>query len=78
MDHVIPQVPVRHWELSLLNPLRVVLDAQPELVTQVLHVVQRVLTRQLLEAAELKAGPGHEQSVGLSNRGRPTQSTVGS
>ena len=45
VDHVIPHVPVRQWVLSLPIPLRVLLAAQPELVTPVLQVVQRVLTR---------------------------------
>ena len=43
VDHVIPQVPVRQWVLSLPIPLRVLLAAQPELVTPVLQVVQRVV-----------------------------------
>ncbi|MFM8766626.1 MAG: transposase zinc-binding domain-containing protein, partial [Rubrivivax sp.] len=65
VDHVIPHVPVRQWVLSLPIPLRVLLAAQPELVTSVLQVVQRVLTRHLLGAAGLKAEPGHKQSSGL-------------
>jgi len=32
VDHVIPQVPVRQWVLSLPIPLRLLLAAQPELV----------------------------------------------
>jgi hypothetical protein len=35
VDHVIPQVPVQQWGLSLPVPLRVLLAAQPELVTRV-------------------------------------------
>jgi hypothetical protein len=46
VDHVIPHVPVRQWVLSLPIPLRVLLAAQPELVTPVLQVVQRVVARQ--------------------------------
>ena len=41
VDHVIPHVPVRQCVLSLPIPLRVLLAAQPELVTPVLQVVQR-------------------------------------
>jgi hypothetical protein len=48
VDHVIPHVPVRQWVLPLPIPLRVLLAAQPELVTPVLQVVQRVVTRHLL------------------------------
>ena len=41
VDHVIPHVPVRQWVLSLPIPLRVLLAAQPQLVTPVLQVVHR-------------------------------------
>jgi hypothetical protein len=51
VDHVIPHVPVRQWVLSLPIPLRVLLAAQPELVTPVLQVVHRVITRHLLGQA---------------------------
>lgn len=44
VDHVIPNVPVRQWVLSLPIPLRLLLVARPELVTPVLQVVQRVIT----------------------------------
>jgi len=49
VDHVIPHVPVRQWVLSLPIPLRVLLAAQPELVTPVLQVLQRVVERRLLD-----------------------------
>ncbi len=39
VDYVIPHVPVRQWVLSLPIPLRLLLAAQPELVTPVLQVV---------------------------------------
>ena len=45
VDHVIPDVPVRHWVLSMPIPLRLLLAAQPKLVTPVLQVVHRVITR---------------------------------
>ena len=35
VDHVIPHVPVRQWVLSLPIPLRLLLAAQPKLVTPV-------------------------------------------
>ncbi|MFN8894453.1 MAG: hypothetical protein ACK5Y8_11915, partial [Betaproteobacteria bacterium] len=41
-----PQVRVRQRVLSLPIPLRVLLAAQPELVTPVLQVVQRVVTHE--------------------------------
>ena len=45
VDHVIPHVPVRQWVLSLPIPLRLLLAAQPLLVTPVLQIVHRVITR---------------------------------
>ena len=54
VDHVIPHVPVRQWVLSLPIPLRLLLAAQPKLVTPVLQVVHRVITRHLLGQAGLK------------------------
>jgi hypothetical protein len=51
VDHVIPEVPVRQWVLSLPIPLRLFMAAQPELITLVLQVVQRVLARYLLGQA---------------------------
>ena len=68
VDHVIPHVPVRQWVLSLPIPLRVLLAAQPELVTLVLQVVQRVVTRHLLAAAGLVADEGHGGAVTLIQR----------
>jgi len=41
VDRVIPRVPVRQWVLSLPIPLRLLLAAQPKLVTPVLQVVHR-------------------------------------
>ena len=52
VDHAIPHVSVRQWVLSLPIALRLLLAAQPELVTTVLQVVQRVLTRHLLDRAD--------------------------
>jgi hypothetical protein len=68
VDRGIPHVPVRQWVLSLPIPLRVLLAAQPELVTPVLQVVQRVLTRHLRGAAGLKAEEGHSGAVTLIQR----------
>jgi hypothetical protein len=45
VDHGIPRVPVRQWVLSLPIPLRLLLAAKPELVTPLLQVVRRAVTR---------------------------------
>jgi len=68
VDHVIPHVPVRQWVLPLPIPLRVLLAAQPELVTPMLQVVQRVITRHLLDRAQLSDGEGHGGAVTLIQR----------
>jgi hypothetical protein len=50
-------VPVRQWVLYLLVPLRLLRAAQPKLVTPVLQVVHRVITRHApLKAAEADSG----------------------
>ena len=51
VDHVISHVPVRQWVLSLPIPLRLLLAAQPKLVTPVFQLVHRVITRFLLGQA---------------------------
>ncbi|MCU0923151.1 MAG: hypothetical protein MUF16_22995 [Burkholderiaceae bacterium] len=68
VDHVIPHVPVRQWVLPLPIPLRLLLAAQPELASPVLQVVQRVVTRDLLDAAGLQADAGHRGAVTLRIR----------
>jgi hypothetical protein len=68
VDRVIPHVPVRQWVLSLPIPLRLSLAAQPELVTPVLQVEKRVVTRHLLDRAGLKLDEGHGGAVTLIQR----------
>jgi ribosomal protein S27E len=68
VDHVIPHVPVRQWVLSLPIPLRLLLAAQPELVTPVLQVVHRVISRRLLDQAGLKADEADSGAVTLIQR----------
>jgi hypothetical protein len=72
VDHVILHVPVRQWvrvcQLQLPIPLRVLLAAQPELVTPVLQVVQRVVERRLLDHTGLKSDEGQGGAVTLIQR----------
>jgi hypothetical protein len=69
---VIPHVPVRQWvrvcQLRLPIPLRVLLAAQPELVTPVQQVVQRVVERHLLDHTGLKSDEGQGGAVMLNQR----------
>jgi len=68
VDHVIPHVPVRQWVLSLPIALRLLLASQPELITPLLQVVQRLLTRHLLGRAGPEAEDGHSGAVTLIQR----------
>ena len=68
MDHVIQNVPVRQWVLALPIPLRLLLAAQPMLVTPVLQVVHRVITRYLLDQAGLKADEADSGAATLIQR----------
>ena len=68
VDHVIPHVPVRQWVLSLPIPQRLLLAAQPKLVTPVLQVVHCVITRHLLGQAGLKAAEAGSGAVTLIQR----------
>jgi hypothetical protein len=68
VDHVIPHVPVRQWVLSLPIPLRLLLAAQPELVTPVLQVVHRVITRHLLGQSGLEPDEADSGAVTLIQR----------
>lgn len=43
VDHVIPEVPVRQWVLSMPIPMRYWLSAKPKLLTQVLKKIIRVI-----------------------------------
>ena len=64
VDHVIPHVPVRQWVLVWVKrlpiPLRLLLAAHAKLVTPVLQVVHRVITRHLLGQTGLKADEADE------------------
>jgi hypothetical protein len=68
VDHVIPEVPVRQRVLSLPIPPRLLLAAQPELITPVLQIVQRVLVRYLLGQVGMKAGEGECGALTLIQR----------
>ena len=72
VDHVIPHVPVRQWvrvcQTRLPIPLRLLLAAQPKLVTPVLQVVHRANTRFLLDQAGLKAEQADNGAVTLIQR----------
>ena len=63
-----PHVPVHQWVLSLPIPLRLLLAAQPKLVTPVLQVVHNVITRHLLGQVALKEAEVDSGAVKLIQR----------
>ena len=67
-DRVIPHVPVRQWMLALPIPLRLLLAAQPKMVTLKLQVVRRAVARFLLGQVGLKAEQAHRGAVTLIQR----------
>ena len=68
VDKVIPRVPVRQWVLSFPIPLRIVFAAHPELLTPVLRIIHRVITRFLLKQAGLKRATADTGAVTLIQR----------
>ena len=72
VDHVIAHVPVRQWVLiwviNLPIRLRLLLAAQPQLLTPVLQLVHRVIARHLLGQAWLKPDEADSGAVTLIQR----------
>jgi hypothetical protein len=68
VDHVIPHVPVRQRVLSLPIALRLLLAARPKLVTPVLQVVHRAITRNPLGQTGLRADEADSGAVTLIQR----------
>ncbi len=68
VDRVIPRVPVRQWVLSFPIPLRILFGAHPELLTPVLRIVHRLITRFLLKQAGLKRCVADTGAVTLIQR----------
>lgn len=58
VDHVFPEVAVRQWVLTFPFPLRFLLAAQPEVLTQVLAVVQRGISTFLIHHSGLSVWSG--------------------
>jgi len=68
VDHVIPQVPVRQWVLSLPVTRLLMLAAQHELFTAVSGGLPRVFERHVPDGAGLVAGQGPGGAVTLIQR----------
>ena len=68
VDNVIPRVPVRQWVLSFPIPLRILFAAHAQLLTPILQVIHRVITRFLIKQAGLKGGEADTGAVTLIQR----------
>ena len=68
VDHLIPHVPVRQWVLSFPIPLRVLFAAQPQLLTPVLEIIQRVIAGFLAKIARFKRNQADTGAVTLIQR----------
>jgi ribosomal protein S27E len=58
VDHVFPEAPVRQFVLTFPMPLRFMLAAQPQALSQVLAVVQRSISTFLIHHAGLQVSGG--------------------
>jgi hypothetical protein len=65
---VLPQQPVRQWMLSLPFALRYLLATRPEVVTQVLGIVNRAISGHLIRKARLTRASAVTGSVTLIQR----------
>jgi hypothetical protein len=52
--HVFPDRPVRQWVLSVPYQLRYLFATQPEVITQVLTIVHRVISTWLIKRTGLR------------------------
>jgi len=68
VDHVIPNVPVRQWVLSLPIPLRVLFAAHPHLLSPVLQVIQRAISTFLIKQAGFKRRDAQTGAITLIRR----------
>ena len=58
VDHVFPEVPIRQWVLTFPIPLRFLFAARPEVLNNVLAVVQRGISTFIVRQAGLQVSSG--------------------
>jgi hypothetical protein len=68
VDHVIPNVPVRQWVLSLPIPLRYLFAAHPYLISPVLQVISRAISTFLIKQAGFKRPDAQTGAITLIQR----------
>jgi hypothetical protein len=68
VDDVLPHKPIRQWVLSFPYPLRFLLASNPQVVTKVLGIVNRVLSTHLIKKAGFKKSDTYTGAVTLIQR----------
>ena len=58
IDHVLPEQPIRQWVLTFPYPLRFLFAAQPQVLSQVLGVVCRAISTDLLKRTGFTVASG--------------------
>ena len=68
VDDVLPHKPIRQWVLSFPYPLRFLLASNPQVVTKVLGIVNRVIATHLTKKTGFKKATAHTGAVTLIQR----------
>ena len=68
VDDVLPHKLIRQWVLSFPYPLRFLLASNPQVVTNVLGIVNRVISTYLIKKAGFKKAAAHTGEVTLIQR----------
>jgi hypothetical protein len=63
VDHVLPHRPIRQWVLSFPCPLRFVLANHPQVIGNVLGIVNRANSTYLINKAGLKVSQAYTGAV---------------
>jgi len=58
VDHVLPEQPIRQWVLTFPYPLRFLFTAQPQVLSQVLGVVYRAISPNLIKKTGFTVASG--------------------
>ena len=68
VDNILPPVPVRQWVLSFPIPLRSLFAIHPELITPVLHIIQRAIHSHHLKQTGVPRDSGASGCITLIQR----------
>jgi hypothetical protein len=68
VDDVLPHKPIRQWVLSFSYSLRFLLASNPQAVSKVLGIVNRVISSYLIKKAGFKKAAGYTGAVTLIQR----------